>query len=783
MMIKAFRSLLILLSLCLLTTLTAYAQTPPELNITLGEQHVRFAPTRGFLEMRLEVVNSVGEVVFTHTTAEAEFDWNLRASSGESLEPGLYRYALTLKFSEETTHQHRGHFIVEKGQEQIWLTAQDGAEISGAALSATRNGERSLAGMRMTDRNPAKRQVEGRQLATEKDKQSGDADKAEKNNLLATGNQLAKFAADGVTLIDSTITETGGNVGIGVTTPGSILEMFRPGPSEVVFRMGNSTRLWSVGVNGSGDFWRIRDNTAGAARLVVAGGTGNIGIGTLTPAVSLDVVGGSGGALYTTTYGTDNAVIGRAANGTASAPTATPTGRSLLFLGGRGHTGAGFTFSKAGVNLTASENWTSTNNGARITFDTTANGDTNRVERMRVDHNGRVGIATLSPVSLLDVDGTATLRGSAGGLGLTVTSGGNVGIHTTTPAGQLEVVDNSGNGALFTTTFGNDNAVIGRATGGTAGAPTATPADRSLMFLGGRGHTGAGFTFSRAAVNLEASENWTSTANGTRITFDTTANGTTTRVQRMVIDHDGKVGINDEPQAWLDIDVEDRPGTDIGISVTNLVPGGRGLSAVTLPGDLAGAFTGDVIVNGDVDIVGNLTKGSGAFKIDHPLDPTNKYLYHSFVESPDMKNIYDGNVTTDAGGVAEVVLPDWFEALNKDFRYQLTVLGQFAQAIVAEKIKDNRFKIRTSLPNVEVSWQVTGIRQDAFAEKHRIPVEGLKPEKERGSYLHPAVFDQPEEKGVGWALRPEMMKEMKERREKAKQPAPPPASQPEREKQ
>ena len=56
--------------------------------------------------------------------------------------------------------------------------------------------------------------------------------------------------------------------------------------------------------------------------------------------------------------------------------------------------------------------------------------------------------------------------------------------------------------------------------------------------------------------------------------------------------------------------------------------------------------------------------------IDHPLDPANKYLYHSFVESPDMKNIYDGVITTDANGDATVVMPDYFEALNKDFRYQ-----------------------------------------------------------------------------------------------------------------
>jgi trimeric autotransporter adhesin len=64
-----------------------------------------------------------------------------------------------------------------------------------------------------------------------------------------------------------------------------------------------------------------------------------------------------------------------------------------------------------------------------------------------------------------------------------------------------------------------------------------------------------------------------------------------------------------------------------------------------------------------------------------------------------------------------VKLPDWFEALNRDFRYQLTVMGQFAQAIVAKGVENGGFAIKTSKPNVMVSWQVTGIRQDAFAKR------------------------------------------------------------------
>ncbi len=152
---------------------------------------------------------------------------------------------------------------------------------------------------------------------------------------------------------------------------------------------------------------------------------------------------------------------------------------------------------------------------------------------------------------------------------------------------------------------------------------------------------------------------------------------------------------------------------------------------------------------GPVHVQGKLTKSAGTFRIDHPLDPANKFLSHSFVESPDMKNIYDGNVITDATGSATVTLPVYFNALNRDFRYQLTVVGQFAQAIVSRKIAGNSFEIRTDKPGVEVSWQVTGNRQDAYAKEHPIVVEQLKPAEEQGKYLYPAGFGAGEEKRIG----------------------------------
>jgi IPT/TIG domain len=166
--------------------------------------------------------------------------------------------------------------------------------------------------------------------------------------------------------------------------------------------------------------------------------------------------------------------------------------------------------------------------------------------------------------------------------------------------------------------------------------------------------------------------------------------------------------------------------------------GGTGIYAA---GGTGSGGAGDAgYFSGNVEVVGSVSKSSGSFKIDHPLDPANKYLYHSFVESPDMKNIYDGNVTTDGSGAAIVTMPSWFEALNTDFRYQLTTLGQPAHAWIGAKIANGNFTIRTDKPHVEVSWQVTGIRQDAWANAHRVQVEVDKAKDDQGHFIHPELF-------------------------------------------
>jgi hypothetical protein len=158
--------------------------------------------------------------------------------------------------------------------------------------------------------------------------------------------------------------------------------------------------------------------------------------------------------------------------------------------------------------------------------------------------------------------------------------------------------------------------------------------------------------------------------------------------------------------------------------------------------------------NGNVSITGSLYKGTDLFRIDHPLDPERKYLQHAVIESSEMKNLYDGVVVLDGNGEAWVQLPAWFEALNKDFRYQLTPVGSPGPNLhIAEKLSNNRFKIAGGDAGMEVSWQVTGVRHDAYAEAHPLVVELAKPEDDVGKYLYPEEHGLPQSRGLSFEPR------------------------------
>jgi hypothetical protein len=173
---------------------------------------------------------------------------------------------------------------------------------------------------------------------------------------------------------------------------------------------------------------------------------------------------------------------------------------------------------------------------------------------------------------------------------------------------------------------------------------------------------------------------------------------------------------------------------DVGVYTENTNP------AIPLPRPRAYLATRFVAGDfyGNVHVRGTQTVTKMLYRIDHPDDPANRYLSHSAVASSEAKNVYDGIANLDGAGTATVEMPSWFESLNGDFRYQLTSIGGPAPELhVASELIDGRFKIAGGQPNGRVSWLITGVRCDPWAETHPDAVEMDKPENERGSYIYP----------------------------------------------
>lgn len=150
----------------------------------------------------------------------------------------------------------------------------------------------------------------------------------------------------------------------------------------------------------------------------------------------------------------------------------------------------------------------------------------------------------------------------------------------------------------------------------------------------------------------------------------------------------------------------------------------------------------------------NASAGVKNFMIDHPLDPANKVLTHSSVESDQRMNLYRGSIRTNGKGYATMTVPSWFTALNEDIKYQLTVVDEadsssFVLAKVVKRLRNNQFSIRTSQPNIDVDWMLTGERHDPTANHYPLRVERDKTVSERGKYYDPAAYGKPDKLGMG----------------------------------
>lgn len=388
-----------------------------------------------------------------------------------------------------------------------------------------------------------------------------------------------------------------------------------------------------------------------------------------------------------------------------------PPGKTLRIEGGTGAADAASYFSFGG-------------NG---TFGVDAPGVPNG--RFAVLNSGNVGVGTPNPVASLDV--ANGLLHVGGTVNPAVTSqGAYLGWNALTGGtGETDFINNQGGGS-----------------GGFAfmNAPPSGNPLTTLLTIAGDGTVGIGTAPSSAArltVLL---------ADADILGLPTSAGviGQVTNIQQIGFGRQtaGVRGINDEGhgvQGQSNSHIGTEGTSNSGTAVYAETQSGIGIWAVANSGPWAGLFQGNVSVSG------TLSKPGGGFRIDHPADPANKYLNHSFVESSEMKNIYDGVAQMDANGEAIVDLADWMEELNQEFRIQLTPMGAPAPHLhLVGTIAHGRFRIAGGSPGHCVFWQVTGVRRDPWAKAHPLFVEEDKEECERGHYLQPELFGEPSTRNV-----------------------------------
>jgi hypothetical protein len=400
--------------------------------------------------------------------------------------------------------------------------------------------------------------------------------------------------------------------------------------------------------------------------------------------------------------------------------------------------------------------------------------------KLDVEHGGSTGIRSksTSSFSVVDIDaasGDAALRFQKAGV--------NQWNTRNRPADDYyEIFELGGGGSRFVIQDGTGNVGIGETTapsykldvlhGGSTGIRSRSSSSFSVVDIDAQSGDAA-LRFQKAGVNQwnvrnrpadDYFEIFELGGGGSRLVIqDATGNvgigATVAPSYKLDVEHGGSTGIRSKSTSSfsvVDIDAQsgdaalrfqkagvnqwntrNNPGTD-DYQIFELGGGGERMRIENT--------TGRVVVNGDFTVV-----GAKAFTMDHPLDPANKILRHAAAESNEVINFYSGNITTDASGKAIVRLPDYFEALNKDARYQLTVIGSFAQAIISKEVSNNQFEIATSIPNVKVSWEVKGVRNDARMRQHPFVAEEVKSPAEKGKYWDPAAHNQAESKRISFA--------------------------------
>ena len=604
---------------------------------------------------------------------------------------------------------------------------------------------------------------------------------------------IPKWTPSGTQLGNSLLFDNGSNVGVGTTTPTHRLNVSHGGSTgigvtstsgfsvvdidaasgDAALRFGKAgVNQWNTRNRPADDYYEIFELGGGGSRFVIQDGTGNVGIGeTANPTYKLDVLHGGSTGIRSRSSGSFSVVDIDAASGDAA-----------------------LRFAKAGANQWNIRNRPADDyleifelggGGSRFVIqDGTGNvgigATVSPSYKLDVEHGGSTGIRSKSTgsFSVVDIDaqsGDAALRFAKDGV--------NQWNTRNRPADDYyEIFELGGGGSRFVIQDGTGNVGIGATVspsykldvehGGSTGIRSKSTSSFSVVDIDGASGDAA-LRFAKAGVNQwnvrnrpadDYFEIFELGGGGSRFVIqDATGNvgigATVSPTYKLDVEHGGSTGIRSKSTSTfsvIDIDgangdaalryakagvnqwnVRNNPGTD-DYQIFELGGGGERLRIENT--------TGRVVINGDFTVV-----GAKAFTMDHPLDPANKILRHAAAESNEVINFYSGNVTTDASGKAIVHLPDYFEALNKDARYQLTVIGSFAQAIISKEVSNNQFEIATNQPNVKVSWEVKGVRNDAHMRKTPFVAEEMKSAADKGKYWDPAAHNQPESKRVSYS--------------------------------
>jgi hypothetical protein len=603
------------------------------------------------------------------------------------------------------------------------------------------------------------------------------------------------MAVTGNVTVTGNMTATS-NVGIGTTAPQQQLHVQVPGVDSLQWAavLQNPMNTWDanagvgiqfkgsdysnaaeqakwVGIASAGDVGTTYNDNLGLAFYTHNGGgatpnevvrimsNGSVGIGTQTPGQLLEVAGNVKvhGVIFPD--GSTQTSAGLTSGGTVSANTENPGVTVSQSGSGYGLWAASATGDAVHASGTNTGVYGESQTGVGVLGYTYGNGITSA---------GVKGFSNGSASGVFGQNfssGNGVYGSSSTGIGVDGWSSGYYGVYGSSGS-SVGVYGSSSNSAGVYGSSGSGNGVYGISYTGVSGAFQIANTGNSSYALWANSNGPNDVFHSDASAGGTAIVGST-TGTGSAGSFSINNNGNSTNALSVSSNGSGDVFFsysNGGGNAILgDTDGMNNAGaftinnTSNGSAAVYANSGGTGFGVYGEGGTWAGYF------NGDVGVTGGFTNPAIRFQIDHPLDPANKYINLSAVESPDMKGIYDGVAVLDANGEAWVTLPDWFEALNRDFRYQLTCIGAPMQVYIADEIAGNRFRIAGGLPGKKVSWQVTGIRQDAWANAHRVPVEEQKQGAAQGAYLHPELYGEPKTSSVIYKEHPQLIRDAQRR--------------------